>query len=701
MIKKTAKISDEKGAALVIAILVMMVMMGFAALALSRATSETVINAGDAAASRTFSAAEAALEDSTREFATLIENKLVVTSTDVSTLANKPVPHFDDGKYVFTKLIEQVGKPKVVTQTKGQFQGLVSLRDEWQITVTAKEASSGAETQVRRRFFNDRIPIFQFGAFYQDDLEVNDPPLFIFNGRIHTNGNFFTNSLGNDIRYKSKITIAGELIRDRWKNGAALTTAEQSDNVWALNTTDTDTKIPKNNGSVTCGSGTGGILKDITGRNFPYPNCVTNSSWKTFKKNFEGNVVTNAKELKLPINRIGVPLVEMIRRGKNVGDKANINGSFADVTLETEDNGVVSKERFANKEGLRISLADSKDKLPQCADTDADNDGDSGDDDCGVRLDRPLPSSPSLGYQPKPLRNITYTTTAVNGNRLAVSGRQVWIKIELVKFNSDTEEPEVEDVTEDILSLGVTKPVITANSPAALQIKNYTTDADSRSIINLQQFAVEDDFIGSSSSSYIKNQTIGSKKYNFVVRKKSVKSTNQSDLKTCNNSDTFATNLNYCADDNLFAKPVGSSSAVSSDEIEHYKLASFDGGILDIAKNRVAIVPFPIQFQDTREGNRSNSTTNLASNKVFINGVMSMVDINVGNLRRFFNKEFDNNLPLDTAYAKKHNNQSLKSTDVPNNRGWVVYFSDRRGDANFDGRYNMEDVKPVGDDLID
>src|SRR6185369_14796374 len=35
------------------------------------------------------------------------------------------------------------------------------------------------------------------------------------------------------------------------------------------------------------------------------------------------------------------------------------------------------------------------------------------------------------------------------------------------------------------------------------------------------------------------------------------------------------------------------------------------------------------------------------------------------------------------------------------NRGWVVYFSDRRGDADFDGRYNMEDVNPNYDSLID
>lgn len=706
MTKKLKRNSEEKGAALVTAILVMVILMGFAALALSRASSESVINAGDAAESRTFSAAEAALEDSTREFATLIENKLVVTPKDVETLEARAVPFFEDTKYKFSKKITQVGKPKVVTQTKGQFQGLVSLRDEWQIMVTAKEISTGAETEVRRRFFNDRIPLFQFGAFYQDDLEVNDPPYFVFNGRIHTNGNFFTNSGGSDIRYKSKITIAGELIRDRWKNGAALLTGEQSDNVYALNTTDKDAQIPKINGSVTCNSDTGGILKDVTGRNFPYPKCLTNSSWANFSKNFEGNVVTHAKELKLPVNRIGVPLIEMIRRGKNVGDMEKSGNSLIKVVKETKDNGVVAKERFANKEGLRISLADSKEKLPQCANA--------GNDQCGIRLDGAADgkggsgsAASGYGYQPKSLRGMStpYVTTRVNGNRLAVSNRQVWIKIETVKFNSDTEEPEIEDVTEDILSLGVTKPIVDTNgSGANLQIKNvgdsylYTTDTDSRSIVNLQQFAIEGDFIGSSSN-YLRNQTINSKKYNFVVRKKDIKST-VNNIIACNSSNA-SSNHNYCTDEDGFATAVGSSSSVSDDESAHYKLASFDNGITNSSKARVAIVPFPIQFQDTREGNRSNSTGNLSGGQVFRNGVMSLVDINVGNLRRFFNKEFDSNLPNDTLYAKNHSNQSLKAENVPSNRGWVMYFSDRRGDADFDGRYKMEDVKPGSDDKID
>lgn len=689
MSKKLKEKTNEAGAALAITLLVMVVLLGFAALALSRATSEITISASDAAESRTFTAAEAALEDSTRDFATLIENKLVVTPEEANELAQKPVPHFSSDKYEFKKIIEPLGKAKVVTQTKGQFQGLVSLRDEWRITVTAKEIDSGVETEVRRRFFNDRIPIFQFGAFYQDDLEVQDPPLFIFNGRIHTNGNFFTNSNGSDIRYKSKITIAGELVRDRWKSGAALTSSEQSNNVYALDTANVDKQIPTANGSVTCTSGTGGILKDITGRNFPYPKCSVNSNWATFSKSFEGNVITRSKQLNLPINRSGSALIEMMRRGKNVGDLENKDGLIVKVTEAREDNGVLSKERFANKEGLRITLADARDRLPQCANVQIS-------DPCGVQLNGALGSS--LGYQPKALRNITYKTTPINGNRLTVDGRQVWIKVELVSFNADTQKPETKDVTEDILSLGVTEPVIKSDTPSDLQVDNYwsyTTKPDSLSIVKLQRFAIEGDPIGNpTSTSYITAATIGTKKYNFVVRRANIPF---SGLAGCNLSPFPCTNKD------AFAKPVGSTGSGAPDETAHYKLASFNGGITSntTGKTRVVIVPFPIQMQDTREGNRANDTTNLTANYVFRNGVMSMVDIDVANLRRFLKGDFDNYLPTNTPFAQNNNNQSLKAADAPSNRGWVVYFSDRRGDEDFDGRYKLEDVNPNYDSLID
>lgn len=674
----------ENGSSMVIALLMLTLLLGFVALVLSRTVTENAITMNDTAESRTFNAAEAALEDATRDFATIVENKLNPTATDIANLQAKPVPFFATNGYTFTKVITPMpGGTQVVTQTKGQFQGLISLRDEWQIDITARHTATGVETQVRRRFFNDRIPIFQFGAFYQDDLEVQDPPLFIFNGRMHTNGNFFTNSNGSDIRYKSKITVAGEIIRDRWKSGAALTTSEQSNNVYAPNATNVDTQWPTNRGSVTCGSGTGGVLTDITGRNFPYPNCVPNPNWTSFSTAFEGNVVNKAKLLTLPVSRINEPLIEMIRRGKNVGDKANIGGVVQAVTGATQDNGVLSHERYANKEGLRITLADSKDRLPQCANVTGD---------CGVRLDGTLGSS--LGYQPKSMTD--YTATAVNGNRLRYGSREVWIKIELVNFDYDNQVPITKDVTQDILSLGVTEPAENS-AMTSFQVRtkagvDFTTMNDSRSVVKLQRFWIKGPTVpNATSTTYISNQTLSSQSYNFVVRYRNVPA---SGVSACSPSP--------CTTDDAYAGPADNSLATSGstsgnpDESEHLKTATFDSW-----STRVGIVPFPIKIFDVREGNRANSTSGTQTNKIYVNGAMSVVDIDVANLRRFLNGDFDGKFPTDTPFAVENGNVGLRSTDVPSNRGWVVYFSDRRGDANFDGRYNMEDVNPNYDSNVD
>lgn len=670
----------QSGAALVIALVVMAMLLGFVALVLSRTVAETVITTNDTAESRTFNAAEAALEDATRDFATVVENKFIPPPEDVLIIKNKPVPYFSNIGYSFVKNITQLSQSKTVTQTKGKLQGLVSLRDEWQIDVTATDTTTGVVTQVKRRFFNDRIPIFQFGAFYQDDLEVNDPPLFIFNGRVHTNGNFFTNSNGNGIYFKSKITVAGEIVRDRWRSGAAQTAAEQSNEVYAPNATSGDIQMPNNRGSVTCSSTIGGgVLTDVTGKNFPYPNCTANSNWTSFSQGFEGNVVTHASQLNLPISKTA-PFIEMMRRGKNVGDKANIGGSLVNVTAATTDNGVLSRERYANKEGIRISLADSKEKLPQCA---------TATGACGVRLDADFGGS--RGYQPLSMTD-GYAATAVNGNRLAINGREVWIKVELVDFDYDYQKPITKDITQDFLSLGVTEPIIKSNTPTDLEVQGYNSTTDSRSIIKLQRLAIEGDAIGNpTSTSYITSQSFGSSNYNFAVRLENIPSVANNGLAGCLAS-PFP-----CTGKDVFAPPVGSST-VNSFETAHYKMASFNNGVSCggncNGKTRVAIVPFPIQMFDTREGNRADNATNLSDDYVFRNGVMSVVDIDVANLKKFFDGDWDGKFPTTTPFAGGNGNVGLKSTNVPKNRGWVIYFTDRRGDTSFDGRYDMEDVNP-------
>ena len=69
-----------------------------------------------------------------------------------------------------------------------------------------------------------------------------------------------------------------------------------------------------------------------------------------------------------------------------------------------------------------------------------------------------------------------------------------------------------------------------------------------------------------------------------------------------------------------------------------------------------------------------------------------MVDIDVANLRRFFRGDFDGLFPVNTPAAIANGGVGLRSTFVPQREGWVIYVSDRRGDADFDGELDMEDV---------
>jgi hypothetical protein len=96
------------------------------------------------------------------------------------------------------------------------------------------------------------------------------------------------------------------------------------------------------------------------------------------------------------------------------------------------------------------------------------------------------------------------------------------------------------------------------------------------------------------------------------------------------------------------------------------------------------IVPFPIESFDTREGLIRGyiSADDLYPGTVPLAGAMSLIDVDVNNLRRFANGEFDGKFPngLTSAAIQKENG------------GYILYISDRRGDADDDGEYDMENV---------
>lgn len=709
---KPERLGNQDGTAMVIALLVMILLMGFVALAVSRTNSETVAASNDAAESRTFEAAHASLEIMTRNFSKIFDLKLNPDATDFTRIESQTPPGFDDYTFLPNQKITQTMTTQPVVMTGELFQGLNALRDEWQLDTIAQSKKDGVEVALRRRFFNNRIPIFQFGIFYDDDLEFHPGPRFDFGGRVHSNGNIFL-AASTGLYFASKVSAQGEILTNVQKNGKPW--SDWDDNVFIKNASGTFIQLTNTMGSAltTPVNGTPVTIN-------PLPTTYKSASWPTNQAKFQGNLLSKQKPLDLPVklnsNITGTNLdyVELVKRGKNVGDLWNdgtgtvSSPNIVAVTAAKADDEITEHERYYGKNGMRISIADSKAKLPGCA----TSTGAAVTTPCGVRLDGALdglggdPATAALGrgYLPLPMTGTpAYQATRLNGDRfyLGLAGRQMWIKIETNGYDQPTNTYVTADITQDILSFGVTE--------AAPEIKNGATTyfslgalyhgttalgdgADKRSIIKLQRFIIDGGNMGAqvSTTGFITSDTGWP---------------NQGSLKTPYNlvMPAYVPLAGTCATTalptlvNSSANPA--TGIAESNEKVHWKDAyiRFTSGTPALTTVK-CVVPFPINMFDTREGLyfEGTSTFNPTAGtnygkKVPWAGVMSMIDIDAANLREFLAGTYDGKLPATTPWAVA-NGRALKSTDIRNANGWVVYVSDRRGDFDFDGEYDMEDV---------
>lgn len=704
----------ESGSAIVIALFVLALMSVFVAFALSRSSAEAMAVGNETSEASTFYAAQGSLETMTRNFNKIFERRLNPTNTEllaVSTTMPVGLPGFTFNQ----EPLVQISNREVVVLTGGPYQGLNAIRDGWRLRTTATDSTTGAQIQLSRNILNNRIPIFQFGVFYEDDLELFNGPTFAFGGRVHSNRHFFVQPSSSGAFFDSRVTAAGQVVTQTRRNGAS------------PNQTTALIQIKNASGVYqTLGPAEGSVLNgtpNVFASDPQLPSSAINPNWPAVRSRFDGNLQSEVPQLKLPLN-IGAnsDLTDLIKRGKKAavggvdGDLANNAGTVGPVTsgpTGNEDASIVRTERFANKTGIRVSLADSKAKLPGCA---------SGvgltavTGECGVRLDgnmlgnggvpvvtaTPVPTPErARGYQPRPMRSTSggvwdYVATRVNGDRLNTGGtREVWIKIETVRTDPATGATVTADITQDILALGVTQQPLAGSgidiqtptylavpydeNPITSSITATTAQSpaggnDSRSVIKLQRWVIPGPFIPVSATPALTSYGTSPNTFNVVQRYTAV-----------GGSDT---NINAgcaigCTADDIDPSPGG------NERFGHLKRATVNG------VSNVAIVPFPIKIFDTREGfyfdNRATPYyTDLT--RLPRNGVMSMIDLDVANLRRFFRGDFNGLFPVNTPFAISKGGVGLVNSDVPQDQGWVVYVSDRRGDENFDGELDMEDV---------
>lgn len=362
--RRTQAKSNESGAALASAILMLALLSAIAMTVLAVVRTETRIAGSDLKRTQTFYAASAGIEKMTSDFSQLFSKTARPTTLQLNRIAASPPTGLVAEGYTLSQTLvqdaamlaemratQQIVAPKfpnAVMGTDSPFAGLNASVNPFSLMSTAT-GNDGTQVGLTRNMNNYLIPIFQFGVFSDNDLEFWPEPPMTFNGRVHANGNIY---FGGDITFLQRVTTANEAVRQKLRNNAPNTTqvggtGYDSDPRWKLSPTVT---ISMTQGSVNNGPNLPQPRPDGRG-NFPgSPAGTNNSNWATYSLvPFGGLLLTKSTgvlPLKLPLQlqEVNKKPLELIKR------------SMPEDALSGMD--ALNDSRYQNKAQIRILIDD-------------------------------------------------------------------------------------------------------------------------------------------------------------------------------------------------------------------------------------------------------------------------------------------------------------------------------------------------------
>jgi PilX N-terminal len=632
---------DECGAALAIAIIIVAILAVVAVTALTFSSTEARIAGSDLQRTQAFYAAVSSMEKMTNDFSELFHSKMSPTSGDLSTIANSPPAELTAEGFAFTQslaedtaLLNQMRATQNlpaniyprVNIPEGPYSGLYASIVPYKMSSTATQRYTKAQVQLEREFNNYLVPLFQFGIFSSEDVEVSPGPLMTFNGRVHSNGNIYAS---RNTKFLNRITMAGEFVRDATRGGE-INNQTGFDNVWvgvgSFNVQATKGSVQAGSGSVG-GPNLPGSTPGTRGYYPGSPNGVPNPNWETTSvrsadgtaDQFGGQVLTNttgANLLKIPLELEGNSPAELIKRSLS------------------SDSQILSASRFHTKSEVRILIDD------EAAGTGASNSAGIPTGQ-GVLLRSFNPLVLDGGKALRPVTDSgTYAswtpmiqkTSSGNQNAMTVRGvrstgqtvgstyippganLQGRILIQIVKSDGTTI-----DVTQQILSMGM-------------------TEGEPNGIVYLQRPLWAAYVQGSRDRS-----GGGIDLVSLINSSSQIGADGELGTPVFNPTNGFITN----------ATPDDDASGSASREIT-------PGG----PYNQIV----PINVYNVREGWYRSQ---LNENNIYERGMTQTVEINMHNLARWLDGLYDTNLLAGT---------SAVSANIKGDEGYVVYISDRRGD---------------------
>lgn len=663
-----AERKGERGAALAISMIVLALIAVVAISVLATVSNEARIAGGDLRRTQTCYVAAAKIEDMTSEFSALFNRISRPASGDLDTIRitdptgllsegfNFPRTIAGDSKLELdavrlaemrtTQGLSSTAYPRV-TIPNGPYAGLSATVAPYEMVTTAEHTATKTQCKLQRDINNYLIPLFQFGMFSDKDIELHPGPAFVFNGRVHANGNIYVNG---SVKFLDKVTTANEIVTDKLRNDSTRSGANVSMVVGLIN-------VALTKGSVNNGPNLTGATAGQRGYFPDSPSGTANSTWEGTSvasalpltaNRFGGQLqtrTTGASALLLPLQLDGNPTREIIKRR---------------LTTDTE---VLSESRYHSKAEIRILLDDESVAATMNGGIPTNTDGTKK----GVALSTWVPTR--LGR--KVLHryddagsdigsDITQTGTASGQDRVADSVRGAKSQ---VTCGSGGTIPAVECSTSSKptipsgaplrgrIYIEVVPPATTANpTPTPIEVTQTIlsmgiTEGEPNAIVMLQRpmwaaFTQGDrDATGGTNflTSLFNNTSIGADGEIKI---------NSSPKPAINTTYGFLTEIE---EDSGSAR--GSAPPPVTDATDFWN----------------AIVP--INVYNVREGYTS---TTLTTNAVYERGITSVVEINMKNFARWVDGVYDGNLLASTQAV---------STNIDGSDGYILYVSDRRGDG--------------------
>ncbi len=195
-------IQNEKGIALIIALMIMLMLVIIGLGIVKSSNDEVSIAGNELNEMRAFYAAESGLEQGTAWVQHYYESTgIPPTSFPAETLNLSGVT------YGYSTVPEP---PVTKTITKTALAGMEAFSRPYHINSTAVDSSHSTAVTVQHHFEVVFVPIYQFGIFYNEDLEIAPGTTFGPLARVHSNHNIYVQS-SSPMQIQSYVTAHGNI----------------------------------------------------------------------------------------------------------------------------------------------------------------------------------------------------------------------------------------------------------------------------------------------------------------------------------------------------------------------------------------------------------------------------------------------------------------------------------------------------------